>query len=93
MDGRFFYEKEMRLQSSANRRMLLFLQIGIMEVFMFYTKEEIDELKRFAAAYGYELDLICPAEDDKELPEDPFSPEGVRSAPEKWLAVREKKAS
>ena len=64
-----------------------------MEAIVFYTKEEICELRRFAAAYGYELDLICRAEEDRELPEDPFPPEGSRSAEEEWLAVREDQAS
>lgn len=61
---------------------------------MFYSKEEISELKKFAAAYGYDLELTFPEpERESALPES-LPAEVIRVVPELLLpGAREEMAS
>lgn len=60
---------------------------------MMYSEEEIGELKRFAAAYGYELELTCARAERESASAEMRPVPVIRMVPEKLLTVPDEKAS
>lgn len=58
-----------------------------------YSEEEIDELKKFAAAYGYELELTCTRMECESASAEGRPVPVIRIDPENLLAVQDQKAS